>query len=148
MENNEIEPKCCHGVDGRCYCHNLSALCVCGGSDSYTYKNCCAYACNNWSVPLEATGIGCRFNWNIINCKTNSNDCAECCKCLCCEWCDCCDCCESNKLPYECCRCPVCYPSVLFGNLHYCSSGHIFNLSICSMFQQCCLCHPAKDCLC
>jgi len=144
MERTEIEPKCCYGTDGKCYCHNLGAICVCGGENAYLTKECCAYACNNWSVPLEATGIGCRINWFRISCKTNSKECDECCDCLQCRIC------EFHKpdFPRECCCFPICFPSVLFGNLRYCSSGHICNLSICSWFQQCWLCHTPKDCIC
>jgi len=145
MNEQQTEPKCCYGTNGKCYCSTLlNTFLICGGSENYEYKNCCAYGCNNWSIPVSASGLGCRIHWVPISCLTNSECCAYCCSCLCCNLE-----CGKKKYPYKYCSCCCCYPSFLCGNYRYFSSGHICNLSLCSMMQQCCLCHEKQNkCIC
>jgi len=127
--NTMSNPKCCINTDGKCLCYSLKSCIICSGSNEYKNSKTCSYACNDWSVPFQATGFGFRLNWFCLGCLTNT-------------------CCSENGEMTKCCECPLCCPSLLCCNKRYISSGHICNLNICSMINQCCVCHGNYDVKC
>jgi hypothetical protein len=119
----QLSPACCINTDGKCLCYSLTSFITCGGAEHYKTTRKCAYACNDWSIPFEATGFGCRINWFYLQCLNDVG------------------CCASREKLEKCCVCPLCCPSILCCNSKYLMSGHICNLNICSMMHQCCVCH-------